>query len=135
MALPLVPLAVAAGVCAIWRARPSTIIRVVEDVIVDSSVAVARSAKRTTRSVRLEYNARLINKLQEKIAVEAIHLRSMPEDERAALAAEQAAIFRRAEELRAQRAAKQARKEAKRKPRYYAQRDLNERAQAYNAEH
>lgn len=100
--LPVIA-AVGVGVCLLVRARPSTLVRVVEDAAIKAPKNVARRAKRIKHDVTIEYKARQIDKLQRAVAVEAATLRAMSDEQRAALAADEAAIFRRAEELRAQR--------------------------------
>lgn len=116
MALPIIPAAIAirvgiaAAVLVLARQRPSTLVRLAEDgvagtgkLIAAAPKAVVRSAKRVARSTKVEYQARLIARAQEAVAVEAATLRNMTPDVRAKFAADQAAIFARAEELRLER--------------------------------
>lgn len=98
------------AVCVVARARPSTIVRCGEDLGIGAAKAAAErarlsaeAAKRFGRSVRVEYRARQIDKLQAALEAEARVLRDMPADKRAELAATEAAIFARAEELKAAR--------------------------------
>lgn len=104
--IPLAPIAAGVALCVIWRARPSTLLRVVEDTTIAVPKAIAKRAKRFKADLKIEYEARLINKLQEKISIEAATLRNMSEADRQALAKQQALIFARAEQLRVERDAK-----------------------------
>lgn len=109
MALPIIPAAIAirvgaaAAVLVLARQRPSTLIRLAEDTVLVVPKAVARRAKSVVRSTKIEYQARLIARAQQAVAIEAATLRAMPEEQRAKFAADQAAIFARAEELRRER--------------------------------
>ena len=105
---------IGACACVALKSRPSTLIRVAEDasikvgkVVGGAPLAVARSAKRVARETSLEYRARQIDKLQQAVTRQAADLRAMSPEDRAKLAADEAAIFRRVDELRMAREAKQ----------------------------
>jgi hypothetical protein len=122
-AIAAAPLAVKAAIvtatigacaCVALKSRPSTLIRVAEDasikvgkVVGSAPLAVVRGTKRLAHETTLEYRARQIDKLQQAVTRQAAELRDMEPEARAKLAADEAAIFRRAEELRAKREAKQ----------------------------
>lgn len=107
MAIPLIPAAIA-GVAVVGgmvasKLRPSHIVRSVEDGVLAASSKVANGTKNAVRAVRVEYNAREIDKMQRKVEKLAVKVRQMDPEERAQLAAEEAAILARAEELRTSR--------------------------------
>lgn len=92
-----------AVVCYIWKARPSTLLRIVEDAAIRAPKAVAQKAKRFGKAVHIEYEARMIDRAQAAIAKEQAKLRSLSPEELKALARDQETIFARAEQLAAQR--------------------------------
>lgn len=107
--------------CIALKSRPSTLIRVAEDGAIGAGKAIARAPKAVVRGTKrlahetsLEYRARVIDKLQRAVTQQADELRNMDPEARAKLAADEAAIFRRADELRAKREAKSAKRKAPR---------------------
>jgi len=110
MTIPAIPLIAGAAILAVIR--PSNIVRGAENVVIGAGKLVARGAtgtvsgtKRLARATQVEYRARQIEKAQRAVSDEIEALRTMSPDERAELAAMQAAVLARAEELRTQREA------------------------------
>lgn len=86
--------------------RISTVVRLVEDGVVGTARAVKRTAKKFGHEYSVEYNARIIDKLQRRISIEAATLQAMSDAQRAKLAKDQGEVFARVEELRLARKAK-----------------------------
>lgn len=101
------------AVCVVARARPSTLVRVAEDGVLGMGKASADAVKAGVHkatefghTVRMEMRARQIDRLQQAISIEAEQLRDMDPEARAKLAADEARIFARADELRKEREGK-----------------------------
>ncbi len=107
MAIPLIPAAIAGvatvGGMVLTRLRPSRIVRGVEDGVVAASSKVASTTSSAVRAVRVEYSARKIDALRRDVEKAAKKMRALDAAERARLAAEQADILDRAEQLAAER--------------------------------
>ncbi len=99
--------------CIVLKARPSTLLRVGEDTVLNGFKNIERGAKRFARSVRHEYRARQLVAAQEALAkdMEAIH--RMTPAQRAALLRDQNEIDARAAELIASRTSKADRRAAR----------------------
>lgn len=105
----------AAG-CIITKTRPSTLVRGVEDGCIAVGKSVASKTRKAKAAVATEYAARSIDKLQRSVEAQYEGIAAMSVAERRALEKQQRAVFARAEELRAKREAKSAKRQAKRRP-------------------
>ena len=92
-------------VCYIWKCRPSTALRVIEDTALKVPKAIGRKARSAKHAIKQEYRARMLVKMQETISNEQLALRAMSPAQLKQLAKDQAEVFARAEELRAEREA------------------------------
>jgi len=99
------------------KARPSTLLRVAEDATIGAASTVTNGARKLGNAVRIEYRARQLDAAKRAISKEAAKLRDLSPAQRAALAADEAAIIDRAEELAAKRDGKPAAKPQPAKPR------------------
>jgi ribosome-binding protein aMBF1 (putative translation factor) len=109
--IQIIPIAIGvAVVCRIWGARPSTLMRVVEDAAIAVPRGIAKRAGKLKREVKVEYEARLVDRMQERIAGQQAALRRMSRAELAALAKDEARILERAEQLRTKREARRAKR-------------------------
>jgi hypothetical protein len=97
-------LALASGIgMALVKARPSTVLRVAEDATIGAAEHTYSGVRKLGTAIRHEYRARQIDALQRAVEKQAKHLRDLSPDQRAQLAADEAAIFSRVAELRAKR--------------------------------
>ena len=108
MALPLIAHFAYLGVaCAITKVRPSTLIRVAEDGVVNLAQGAKRKVRSAKNKVSVEYNARMIDKLQRRVEADMSAIAEMTVEQRREVEKQQAAVFARANELRAKREAKE----------------------------
>lgn len=108
--IPLAPIIAGVALCAIWRARPSTLLRVVEDAAIAAPKAVAKRVTNFGKNIDIEYQARMLDRMKRRIHKQQMALRDMSPAQRAELARNEAAVFARAEELQAQREGQEAKR-------------------------
>lgn len=89
--------------CVALRARPSTIIRLGEDGLLNTTRRIGDKARSAKNAVRREYRARMLDAASRQLERDMAMMRKLSPKQRDALAKDEAAIFARAEELREQR--------------------------------
>jgi len=100
--------------CLVLRARPSTVIRLGEDVFVRTGSRIAKKVSAISHDFNVEFQARKIDALQHSIQVKARTLRGMTETQLRELARNESEVFHRVAQLQRERQSKQSRREDRR---------------------